>query len=147
MSHLARRVLIVDDCRDYTDSLQMLLELNECEVRSAYDGPAALEIAEVFRPDVVLLDLCLPHMSGYEIASALRRLAERQEAMRIVAISGTIHPIDKPLIAPFSGMECVLCEYELGRAADTSKGQSSAGSDFAGDERNSAFFNHVFQSR
>jgi len=88
MSHLARRVLIVDDCRDYTDSLQMLLELNECEVRSAYDGPAALEIAQVFRPDVVLLDLCLPHMSGYEIASALRRLAERQEAMRIVAISG-----------------------------------------------------------
>jgi CheY-like chemotaxis protein len=66
----------------------MLLELNQCEVRSAYDGPAALEIAEVFRPDVVLLDLCLPHMSGYEIASALRRLAERQEAMRIVAISG-----------------------------------------------------------
>ncbi|MFN0019521.1 MAG: hypothetical protein ACKVP0_14775 [Pirellulaceae bacterium] len=51
---------------------------------------------------------------------------------RIVAVSGTIHPLEKPLIAPFSGKECVLCEYDLGRAADTSKGQNSAGSDFAG---------------
>lgn len=51
---------------------------------------------------------------------------------RIVAVSGTIHPIEKSLIAPFSGKECVLCEYDLGRAADTSKGQSSAGSDFVG---------------
>lgn len=51
---------------------------------------------------------------------------------RIVAVSGTIHPIEKPLIAPFSGKECVLCEYDLGRAADTSKGQNSAGSDFVG---------------
>jgi hypothetical protein len=51
---------------------------------------------------------------------------------RIVAVSGTIHPIDKPLIAPFSGRECILCEYDLSRVVETAKGQSNSGSDFTG---------------
>ncbi|MBC7853326.1 MAG: hypothetical protein IAF94_07815, partial [Pirellulaceae bacterium] len=52
---------------------------------------------------------------------------------RIVAISGTIHPVDKPLLGPFSGEECVLCEYDLGRRTrDTSKGVTSTGSDYTG---------------
>ncbi|MGI8979074.1 MAG: hypothetical protein ACR2FY_07600 [Pirellulaceae bacterium] len=52
---------------------------------------------------------------------------------RIVAISGTIHPIEKPLLAPFSGEECVICEYDLGRRTrDTSKGVTSSGSDYTG---------------
>lgn len=51
---------------------------------------------------------------------------------RIVAVSGTIHPIKKPLIAPFSGRECILCEYDLSRVVETSKGQSNSGSDYVG---------------
>ncbi len=72
---------------------------------------------------IALRDWSLASASQHGIA-----LADR----RIVAVSGTIHPIEKPLIAPFSGKECVLCEYDLGRAADTSKGQTNAGSDFTG---------------
>ena len=73
---------------------------------------------------IALRDWSLASASQHGIA-----LADR----RIVAVSGTIHPIDKPLIAPFSGEECVLCEYDLGRRTrDTSKGVTSTGSDYIG---------------
>ena len=81
---------------------------------------------------------CIGSIMGARIALRDWRLASGSQHglplvdRRIVAVSGTIHPIEKPLLAPFSGKECVLCEYDLGRAADTSKGQSSAGSDFTG---------------
>ena len=51
---------------------------------------------------------------------------------RIVAVSGTIHPVDKPLIAPFSGKECVLCEYDLGRRSLGTDPNTNTGADFAG---------------
>ena len=52
---------------------------------------------------------------------------------RIVAVSGTIHPIDKPLIAPFSGQECVICEYDLGRRSrGSSEEERNTGADYAG---------------
>ncbi len=81
---------------------------------------------------------CIGSIMGARIALRDWRLASGSQHglplvdRRIVAVSGTIHPIEKSLTAPFSGEECVLCEYDLGRAADTSKGQTSSGSDFAG---------------
>ena len=69
-----RRILVVDDNRDSAESLAMLLKLDEHEVRTAHDGLEALEAAEAFRPDVVLLDIGLPKLNGYEVA---RRIRER----------------------------------------------------------------------
>jgi CheY-like chemotaxis protein len=64
---------VVDDVRDTADSLVLVLTLAGHEVRAAYDGPSALEAARAFRPDVVLLDIGLPGLDGYEVARRLRR--------------------------------------------------------------------------
>jgi signal transduction histidine kinase/ActR/RegA family two-component response regulator len=68
----ARRILVVDGNVDAADSLAVLLRLMGNDVRTAHDGPAALEAARAYRPDVVLLDIGLPRMSGYEVCRRLR---------------------------------------------------------------------------
>jgi len=83
----SRRVLVVDDNLDAAESLAMLLAFAGHETRKAHDGIEAVKAAEQFRPDVVLLDIGLPVMNGYD---ACRRL--RQEAwgrsMLLVALTG-----------------------------------------------------------
>jgi CheY-like chemotaxis protein len=82
-----RRVLVVDDNTDTAESLAKLLELMGHQVRTAPDGPAALESVRDYRPEVVLLDIGLPGMDGYEVARRLR--AERAtEAVFLVALTG-----------------------------------------------------------
>jgi CheY-like chemotaxis protein/anti-sigma regulatory factor (Ser/Thr protein kinase) len=81
-----RRVLVVDDENDAASTLAELLELHGHQTRVVGDGPAALEEARSFGPDVVLLDLGLPKMDGYEVARRLRE--EHGSRMRIVAITG-----------------------------------------------------------
>ena len=66
------RVLIVDDNRDGAQGLAMMLDLGGHEVRTAADGREALEIAEEFKPQVVLLDIGMPGIDGYETARRLR---------------------------------------------------------------------------
>ena len=68
------RVLIVDDNRDSADSLGMLFELMGHDVRIAYDGPHALEIARDFTAHAALIDLAMPKMDGYAVLAALRTL-------------------------------------------------------------------------
>lgn len=80
------RVLVVDDNADAAESLGMLLEVRGNEVRIAYDGLQALEAAGEFDPDIVLLDIGMPKMSGYEVARRLR--ANRGDSVLIVAITG-----------------------------------------------------------
>ena len=81
-----RRVLVVDDNADAADSLAMLLQVRGEQVRVAYDGEEALGAEDDFRPDVVLLDIGMPKLSGYEVA---RRIRDRRGAgVLIVAITG-----------------------------------------------------------
>ena len=82
-----RRLLIVDDNRDALDSLATLMEMSGHEVHMATDGEAALAIAERCRPDVVLLDLGLPKIDGYEVARRLRAAPWGRETM-IIALTG-----------------------------------------------------------
>lgn len=84
---MLRRVLVVDDGRDAAESLAMLLRMHGHEVRVAYDGVQALRYAEAAPPQVVLLDIGLPGMDGYEVARRLRRLAGVAQA-RMIAITG-----------------------------------------------------------
>jgi len=81
-----RRILIVDDNADAADVLQSLLCLSGYEACVAYDGQSALATAESVQPDVVLLDIGLPDISGHEVARQLR--ARRGENLRLIAISG-----------------------------------------------------------
>jgi CheY-like chemotaxis protein len=67
-----RVVLIVDDNRDAADGLATLLTLRGHDVRVAYDGQAALERLAEFTPQVVMLDIGLPGMNGYDVAGAIR---------------------------------------------------------------------------
>jgi PAS domain S-box-containing protein len=82
-----RRVLVVDDNRDGADSLAMLLNLAGHETRLAFDGFEAIAAAEEYRPDVVLLDLGLPKMNGYDTCRSIRSLPGGREAI-IIATTG-----------------------------------------------------------
>ena len=70
---VSRRVLVVDDNEDSAESLSVLLRLNGHLVESAHDGRQALEAAERFRPDVILLDIGMPGMNGYEVCREIRK--------------------------------------------------------------------------
>ena len=86
-THRAARVLVVDDNRDAAQSLGMVLEMLGHEVDTAIDGPSALEVAARRCPQMVVLDIGMPGMNGYEVARRMRR----QPALRnktIVALTG-----------------------------------------------------------
>jgi PAS domain S-box-containing protein len=82
-----RRVLVVDDNVDAAESIGMLIRLWGHEVRVAYNGPQALKAAEEYRPEVVVLDIGLPGMSGYEVARQLRQRPQFEKAL-LVAVTG-----------------------------------------------------------
>ena len=67
-----QRILVVDDNLDSAESLALLLGFQGHEVRTAGDGPGAIETARSFQPEVVFLDIGLPGMDGYEVARNLR---------------------------------------------------------------------------
>src|SRR5436190_12853515 len=81
------RVLVVDDSADGVAMLADSLESMGHEVRVAYDGPAALDVAAAFHPDVAVLDIGLPGMSGYDLAARLRELPGGRP-IRLVAATG-----------------------------------------------------------
>ncbi len=82
-----RRVLVVDDNEDSAEMLAMLLELAGHEVVTAHSGPAALDLAVGYLPDVVLLDIGLPRMDGLEVARRLRRVPALADTL-LVALTG-----------------------------------------------------------
>jgi len=72
-SAATHRILVVDDNEDSADSLAMLLELTGHEVFKAHDGHGAIEAAERHRPGVVLLDIGLPELNGYDVCRRIRQ--------------------------------------------------------------------------
>ncbi|EAR20503.1 PAS domain-containing hybrid sensor histidine kinase/response regulator [Nitrococcus mobilis] len=88
------RVLVVDDNKDAAEMLGMVVKALGNEVRTAYGGPQGVEAAEVFRPDVVLMDLRMPEMSGYEAARHIREQAWGKD-MTLVALTGWGQDEDK----------------------------------------------------
>jgi CheY-like chemotaxis protein len=81
------RVLVVDDNVDLARGLARLLQIHGHDVRIAFDGPTGLDEAKNLRPDVVLLDIGLPGMDGYQLAAHLRR-DETVKGATLIAISG-----------------------------------------------------------
>ena len=89
-----RRVLVVDDNADSAQSLATLLAIQGHEVRTAGDGVEALAAAESFGPEVVLLDIGMPRMDGYETARRLRS-TQRGSRMLLLALTGWSHDEDR----------------------------------------------------
>jgi PAS domain S-box-containing protein len=128
----ARRILIVDDNEDAADSLGMVLGLDGHQVICAYTGAQALEQAQAFKPDIVLLDIGLPGVDGYEVARRIRALPDLQ-TVRLVAITGYGQDADKAraraagfaehLVKPveFAALQCILAIPAL-NPADTRPG-------------------------
>jgi PAS domain S-box-containing protein len=92
--HHAARVLMVEDNPDAAESLVMILELVGHHVRVVHDGPAALEAARANVPDIMLVDIGLPGMNGYEVARAVRGDAALKHVV-LVALTGYGRPDDK----------------------------------------------------
>lgn len=86
-------ILIVDDNQDARDALAVLLELHGHRVRAVADGPSGIEACEQGRPDIVLLDIGLPGIDGYEVAFLLRQRAYMRDAT-IIAVTGYGQPED-----------------------------------------------------
>ncbi len=83
----ALRVLVVDDNVDACEGTAMLVDFAGYVVELAFDGPVAIEKAERFRPHVVLLDIAMPRMSGYEVAQRLRANPVTRDAL-LIALTG-----------------------------------------------------------
>ncbi len=85
-----RRILVADDLEDSAESLAMLLSQQGHEVRTAHDGDEAVGVARAFAPDIVLLDIAMPKLNGYEAARLI--LEERREKRPVlIALTGWGH--------------------------------------------------------
>jgi two-component system, sensor histidine kinase len=83
----SRRILVVDDNVDAATTLAMLLKFLGADVHIAHDGPGALTAIEEFRPDVILLDIGMPGMDGFEVAKRIRQQPEF-ERIALIALTG-----------------------------------------------------------
>lgn len=89
-----RKVLVIDDKSDITDSLLMALDLLGYEAKSANNGLKGIELASSFLPEVILLDIGLPNLNGYEVAKLIRKEPWGKE-ITLIAVTGWGHPEDQ----------------------------------------------------
>jgi CheY-like chemotaxis protein len=90
----SRRILVADDNRDGAETMGMLLEIAGHEVRLADSGMSAIETAKDFEPHVVILDIGMPDIDGYEVARRIRR-ETWGASMLLIAVTGWGHAEDK----------------------------------------------------
>jgi DNA-binding response OmpR family regulator len=90
---MRHRVLVVDDYRDAVDATCLLFDRLGHDCRQATSGARALQVAASYSPDIVLLDIGLPDMSGYDVARELRRLYG--SSMYLAALTGWGQPEDR----------------------------------------------------
>lgn len=95
---ISLKIIIVDDNIDTADSLAILVEMMGHEVKTAYDGPEALALAAEYNPHIILMDIGLPTLSGYEVAIELRKQAMFKDTT-LVAITGYGQESDRLLAA------------------------------------------------
>ena len=100
------RVLVVYDNRDAAEVLQMLLQMNDYDVRVAFDGKSGFELAAEFRPQVICSHLNMPGISGFELASELR-ISKHSGNAYLIAITG-LNTEDSYIKATKSGFDSCL---------------------------------------
>lgn len=88
------RILVVDDNADSTEAIAKLLQLKGYDVRCAFDGASAVTIAQQFGPHLVLLDIRLPDIDGYEVLHRLREQSGSSQPL-VAAVTGFGQPEDR----------------------------------------------------
>jgi len=127
-----RRILVVDDNADSAVSLAMLLRMEGHETYTAHDGEAAIEAVEAHRPDVVLLDIGLPKVSGHDVCRHVRAQAWGKDIV-MIAVTGWGQQSDRreSQDAGFDGHLVKPVDYarlaELLRTLPRDDGRSPAG--------------------
>ena len=92
------RILVVEDNLDAAEGIAMLLSTCDFAVQIAHDGKTAISLARAFRPEVILLDIGLPGMDGYDVVAAFRQLPELR-GVRLIAVSGYGQETDQSVLA------------------------------------------------
>ncbi len=88
------RILVVDDNQDAANSLATLLRMKGHDVRTAYDGVGAVDVAALYKPDVILLDVGLPRLNGFDAARRIRE-SEHGKDVILIALTGWGHAEDR----------------------------------------------------
>jgi len=110
----ALRILLADDDRDATLSLSTLLKLEGYEVRHVYDGNATLDAVREFEPDIVLIDIGMPKLSGYDVARHIRERYGKNGPV-LVALTGWKQASDR-ILATLAGFDHHVAKpYDPGR--------------------------------
>ena len=91
---MSRRVLIVDDEPNIVTSLEFLMRGDDYEVRVARNGEEALQLAESFRPDIVVLDVMMPQRSGFEVCQKIRENPILRDA-KIIMLTAKGREVEK----------------------------------------------------
>lgn len=119
------KILVVDDERKITQVLKAYLERENYFVITAYDGPEALRLARAEKPDLIILDLMLPGLSGEEVCRQLRQEGSRVPAIMLTAktaleerVYGLAIGADDYVLKPFSPQEVVARVKSLLRRSD-----------------------------
>ncbi|WP_350357382.1 response regulator [Paraburkholderia fungorum] len=105
--HGSRRILVVDDFRDSADAVALCFEVMGYSTKAAYGGVSALELADSWKPDSVILDIMMPDLSGFDVAARLRNRPATAQAL-LVAYTAANTPTDYEQ-AELAGFDA-LCE-------------------------------------
>lgn len=116
-----KKILVVDDDPEIVGFVEMSLRDAGYEVYTAEDGRKGLDAARAHRPDLVLLDLAMPVMHGYEVCHALRADAELK-AVKIVVTSGKSYPVDIKNAKAAGADHYMVKPYGLAQLLDTVAG-------------------------
>ena len=109
-----KKLLLVDDERDLVEELSLRLEASGWDVLTAYDGQEALDKAKKEKPDLILLDLALPKLNGYQVCRELKGAAETK-SIPVILLSAKAQEADKQLGKEYGADDYLTkpCEIQL----------------------------------
>ncbi|MFH0772275.1 MAG: response regulator [Candidatus Omnitrophota bacterium] len=108
-----KKILIIDDEADFADTLSFSLESNGFAVVSAPDGPSGIEKLKSEKPDLIILDLMMPGMDGYEVAKRLKA-DNATSKIPIIVLTASVTPDLKQKVCSIQAIDCVTkpCDLE-----------------------------------
>ena len=105
-------VLAVDDDEDNLELLTQLLQFIECSFITAEDGETAINLAQQYQPDMILLDMMLPDINGIEVVKSLRQNPQTKD-IPIVAVTAMARPENQQKFLDGGCLECVIKPYSI----------------------------------